>query len=645
MKKKSKQPSKSIQKPVFERNYVQYLVLFALVFVQYAQTASFDYALDDTIVITKNSKVQKGWKGIPELFENRNTGKTEDRTGYRPISLISFATDVQLFGLNPKPSHVINLLLYTLGCILLLKLLKDLFPENQWLAFLITVLYTVHPLHTEVVANIKSRDEILALIFGVLFIHYHIKYFQTDRLKYVLVAPLFFILAALSKESAFTFVGVAAAIALFSSEYSWKTRLISIGSSVVAIAVIGGSRLLIYSEQFYEDKTEELKQMGVYNIDGFVGNPMVDLDSTVLILANAMNIFLQSVKVFVWPNPLVHDYSFNHFPIIIAFLGDPRVWVGFVLFLLFIGLSLYGFKKKSLITVGAAWFFVTISIYLSIVAPATDIFAERFLFFPSIGLTLILAGLLEKIPGFDRQKLTITTIILALPMLVLSTLRVPAWESSETLLEHDVDKLETCVRANYNYALLRHQQYDKFPRKRKQGDEELILKHYNRAIQQTDRMDNLFLALGNAYMRFGMREKGRDTFLEYSKAHPNLAKPYTQLGNYYAVSSRFDSAIYYFQKSVEVGSINSANYLNLALAYYNANKFEEAIEVLQKGEPYAKTNQSYYRKFSGICIKAGQYDLAEEVVLKGLFFFPDDEMLLGYKQQFDARRAAKQKSN
>lgn len=645
MKKKAKQQIVSPKQPFFERNYVQYLVLFALILVQYAQTSSFDYALDDTIVITKNSKVQKGWKGIPELFENRNTGKTEDRTGYRPVSLISFATDVQLFGLNPKPSHVINLLLYALACVLLLKFLKDLFPEKQWLAFLITVLYTVHPLHTEVVANIKSRDEILAMIFGLLFLHAHIKYFKTDKLKYVLVAPLLFILAALSKESALTFVGLGVAISLFSSEYSWKNRLISAGSSVSAVAVIGAIRLLIYSEEFYDDRSEELRKMGVYNIDGFVGNPMVDIDSPMLILANGMNIFLQSVQMFFIPHPLVHDYSFNHFPIIIAFLGSPRVWLGLISFLATAGVALYGFRKKNLITIGAAWFFITISIYLSIVAPATDIFAERFLFFPSIGLTMVVAGLLEKIPGFDRKKLTITTFVLAVPMLVLSTLRVPAWESSKTLLEHDIDKLEYCVRANYNYALLRHQAYDKYPRKRKAGDEEIILKHYNRALSQTDRMDNLFLALGNAYMRFGMREKGRDTFKAYMRAHPNLAKPYTQVGNYYATSSMFDSAIYYFEKSVEVGSINSENYLNLGLAYYNANEFDKAIAVLQKGEPYAKTNQSYYRKFSGVCIKAKEYDLAEEVVLKGLFFFPNDEMLLGYKQQFDARRAAKQLGN
>ena len=621
-----------------ERKRIQYVIIIVLVLVQYAQTTSFDYALDDTIVITKNSKVQKGWKDIPSLFSNRYTGRTEDRTGYRPITLLSFATDVQFFGLKPGPSHVMNVILYALACILLLKVLNRLFPVKQWLIFWVVVLFTVHPLHTEVVANIKSRDEILAMIFGLLFIRFHLRYFESGKIKFLLLAPLFYLLAVLSKESALTFVGISTAIGLFSSEYAWKNRLLSISSTVFAIAVIIGIRLFIFSEEFYEDKSEELKLMGVYNFDGFVGNPMVDIKSGVIILANSFNILFQSVKTFFIPHPLVHDYSFNHFPVILSFLNSPRVWGGFVLLVLLVALSLYGFKRKSMVTVGAAWFLVSISIYLSIVVPATDIFAERFLFFPSIGLALMVFGILDNLLPFDNKKRNLLGTCLTLPLLVLSIQRTPAWESSYTLLDNDVDLLESSVRANYNWALKLHQNYDNFPEERRRGDEERILKYYNRALKQTDRLDNLFLALGNAYMRFGMKEKGLSTFLAYSEAHPYLAKPFTQLGNYYATSNQLDSAVHYFGKAVEIGSINAVNYLNLGLAHYNNGQVEEAIDVLSIGEPYAKTNYSYYRKFTGVCLRAGEYQLAEEIMDKGLFLFPQDETLLDYKAQFEHKK-------
>jgi len=623
---------------MWERSAVQYLVLAALVLIQYGQSFRFDYALDDTIVITQNSRVQKGWKDIPSLFSNRYTGKTEDRTGYRPITLLSFATDVQLFGLDPKPSHVINVLLYALACILLLKVLREMFPQWQWLMFLVTVLYTVHPLHTEVVANIKSRDEILAMIFGLLFIRQHVRYFASHRVRHLLIAPVLYVLAVWSKESAITFVGITVAWAFFASEHPWKKRLFSVASSVASFLVIMGSRLYIYSQHFFEDRTEQLKQMGVYNMDGFVGNPMVEVESKVLIMANAMNIFLQSVKMFFVPYPLVHDYSFNHFPVILNFWSSPRVWIGTLLFLAFLVLSVLGLRKRSLITVGAAWFLVTISIYLSIVAPATDIFAERFLFFPSIGLCLLTMGLLQQIPRLGQRHLTTVTVILTVPLLILSTLRVPAWKNSETLLEHDIDKLPNSVRANYNYALYRHKEYNRHPEKQTRQEQEIILRHYNQALRQTDRMDNLYLALGNAYMKFGQTEKGRQTFLEYSIAHPYLSKPFTQLGYYHATNNDLDSAIHYFSKALEVGSINPENYLNLGLAYYNAGRYDEAIETLLKGEQYATSDPMYHRKFVGVCVKTRRLELAEKIIDRGLFLFPKDEVLRDYKQQFEAKK-------
>ncbi len=641
----AKQEKKNVRKevgepkqPFWKRSAFQYAVIVVLVFVQYAQTASFDYALDDTIFITNNSKVQKGWKDIPALFENSWGGSSEERTGYRPITLLSFATDIQFFGMNPKPSHIINMLLYALGCVLLLRLLSSMFPQQQWLVFLITVLYAVHPLHTEVVANIKSRDELLAMIFGILFIHAHIKFLKQGPIWLLIIAPLLYFLATLSKESAITFIGVSTAIALFWQEAPWKIRLMSVGSTVVAIGLLAGTWLYVYSDQFFQDNTEELRQMGTYSYDAFVGNALADIDSKVMIWGNSAAILWQSVKMFFWPHPLVHDYSFNQLPILVFFWNSPRFWLGLLSLLILGIMALYGFRKKSMFTIGAAWFIVTISVYLSVAAPASDIFAERFLFFPSIGLCLIVGGILERIPNFDFKKQTMVVGILTVPLLMMSVKRAPAWENSQSLLEDDIDKLENCVRANYNYALLLHQKYDKFPEKRKRGDEQQILKHYQLALDQTDRLSNLYLAMGNAYMRFGLREKGRETFLAYAKAYPQLSKPFTQLGNYYGTSDQLDSAVYYFNKAVEVGRLDPDNHLKLGLAYFNAGQIDKALEAMEAGEQYAAQSVEYYQRYTIMCIKADLYQRAYEVAGRGLSNFPNDAKLLDMKHQLEAAR-------
>ena len=77
--------------------WLPYLLIFIVAIAQYTNTRDHDFAWDDAIVITENSRVQKGWSDIPELFENIKTSKIENRYGYRPISLLSFATDIEFF--------------------------------------------------------------------------------------------------------------------------------------------------------------------------------------------------------------------------------------------------------------------------------------------------------------------------------------------------------------------------------------------------------------------------------------------------------------------------------------------------------------------------------------------------------------------
>ncbi|MFM1875824.1 MAG: hypothetical protein RL266_1561, partial [Bacteroidota bacterium] len=448
----SKSQGPILKQPLWERALFKYLVIVGLVLVQYGQTTTYDYALDDSIFITNNTRVQKGWDDIPSLFKAQWSGRSEDRTGFRPITLLSFATDVQFFGLDPHVSHTINVLIYAIACILLMQVLSKLFPQKEWLIFLLTLLYAVHPLHVEVVANIKSRDELLAMVFGVLFIGAHLTYFETGKIKYLLLAPMLYLLSCTSKESGITFLGVSLAIALFSAEFGWRRRLSSMVSSVSVFALILPAKFLLEAKNVIVDKSAEMKEMGVYSFDGFLGNPLVDIESKAMIFGNGMAVLWQSIKVFVFPHPLVHDYSFNHFPLTIFFWTHASFWIGTALFFLLIGISIYGLKRKTMITVGAVWFLVTVSIYLSVVVPSTDIFAERFLFVPSIGLLLIVMGCVDLIPNVSKRQINLTVLAIGLPLMVQSYSRVPAWKDTKTLVQTDIDKLPNCVRANYNYA-------------------------------------------------------------------------------------------------------------------------------------------------------------------------------------------------
>src|SRR5262245_18156818 len=156
----------------------------ALAFVLYGNTVGHRYALDDTVVLTRNAYVKAGLAGLPDIFTHDALAGTEilSHTGlteggrYRPLSMAMFAVEYQLFGLSPGPSHLINVLLFGLTGAALFALFRRLPLERAsgpwpWLATAATLLFLAHPIHTEVVANIKGRDELLALLLSLAAFH------------------------------------------------------------------------------------------------------------------------------------------------------------------------------------------------------------------------------------------------------------------------------------------------------------------------------------------------------------------------------------------------------------------------------------------------------------------------------------------
>ena len=613
------------------KRYGKYAVIAILALIQYAQTTRFKYALDDSIFITKNSRVQAGLDDIPRLFENARTGQIENETGYRPLLLLTYATEVHFFGLKPAVAHRTNVALYILLCCLILVFLNRLFPEHPLQVFLVTVLFTTHPLHVEVVANIKGRGEMLAMLFGVIYMYLHVVYLRTNKWYLLLLVPLVFIAASLGKENAITFSAVSFALLFFVRADNLR-KVYSGLASFASLVLVLLMRLYVYSDQFFSDQITELREKGVYHSDMFLGNPLADVESKLTLMANSLNIVWHSVKMFLVPSPLVHDYSYNHFPVIDW--GSPLSYLGLAIVLLTLILTIVAARKQPLIVLGLVWFLITLSIYTSFVRPATDIFAERFVFSPSLGLCMAAVGALSLFK-LDAKKLALIVGVWSAGLLFTSTSRAPAWKDTNTLLEADIETLDDCVRANYNYALYRHQRYDNYPNSRRPGDEETILRHYNLALDQSDRLANLYTALGNAYMRFNMPEKAYPVFKEASEKFTNLAKPLTQLGNVHVSQDRYDSAAFYFTKALDVGKINPENYMNLGLSLYHQSLYDSALTVMATGEQYAEERVDYYYKYLPICIKADSLQRAAQVVNRGLELYPDDEKLNLYKLKIE----------
>ena len=154
----------------------------------YANTYNHGYVLDDDDAIVNNRFVQKGVAGLADIWttEYRTGFSNESGSLYRPVSLSLFAIQTELWPGNSNAAHVFNIILYGLCCMLLFLWLQLLFKSyDVWLPLIASLIFTVLPIHTEVVANIKSVDEILSASFALVSL-YSILKADNDGIQFTL---------------------------------------------------------------------------------------------------------------------------------------------------------------------------------------------------------------------------------------------------------------------------------------------------------------------------------------------------------------------------------------------------------------------------------------------------------------------------
>ncbi|MFM8758730.1 MAG: hypothetical protein ACKODS_04200, partial [Methylophilaceae bacterium] len=141
------------------------LLFVAVVILLYGRCVGFDFTLDDDLFIRKNAMVQKGISGLADIFTRGSLNESGIQP-YRPVTLTSFVIEKVLFNNSKAIAHLINLLLYMGVLQILYLLIRKLFSDFHYLlSAAIVLLFAAHPLHTEVVASIKGRDELLAALF------------------------------------------------------------------------------------------------------------------------------------------------------------------------------------------------------------------------------------------------------------------------------------------------------------------------------------------------------------------------------------------------------------------------------------------------------------------------------------------------
>jgi hypothetical protein len=319
------------------------LVLALVGFLLYVNTIGNEYALDDIAAIGQNLFVKKGLAGIPDLLRTEFWHFSNISLGYyRPLSLITFALEQEFFKDSPHISHLINAGLYGLTGLAIGVLLQKWLPGQSIPAFLIGLVFMAHPLHTEIVANIKGRDEILSFLFISLMLLCYWWYLETKDWGWTAFACVSLYLAFLSKESSIVSLALIPAMQYwFARQNVWRS-LLSLWPFLIVAALF-----------FYQKKL----MIGTLN-----GSPPIDWANYPYAIeqtqkSTMFKFFAYYVRLLVWPHPLVYDYSYNVIPS--GGKGDLLTWTGFLGMVAMLWLTWKGFMKRTLWGFGLFWFFVT----------------------------------------------------------------------------------------------------------------------------------------------------------------------------------------------------------------------------------------------------------------------------------------------
>ncbi len=211
--------------------HLHLFIIFLVSTAIYLNAIPNDYNLDDELVTQNHVFTSKGISALGDIFTQPYYKDAQGYSyEYRPVVLASFALEHSIFEENPHISHAINVLLYGLLCMLLFSCLNALLGiEFRTLSFVACLLFAVHPTHTEVVASIKNRDELLALLGALGSMLFALKWIDKKKTTALLLSFSLFTLGLLSKLSITSFaVLIPLSIILFRSVSLTKVLVLSL---------------------------------------------------------------------------------------------------------------------------------------------------------------------------------------------------------------------------------------------------------------------------------------------------------------------------------------------------------------------------------------------------------------------------------
>lgn len=566
-----------------EDNHRGLYVILAVTLISYFNSLFNGFVWDDNGVLLKDSAIINFT--ISDLLFSLNSG-----IEFVPLHSLTLAIDYFFWGFNPLGFHLTNILIY-ISIITALYFAIINIPINNLdkrkVALWTSMIFALHPIHSEPVNFISNRCHILACLFVLLSSYWFIKWLTRPLHNNLALSVLFFILSLLSKQSAVAFpVLVLAVLVLYKNRNISLTQRITAALSFILIDIVA---VVFHIKNAVNSSTAVTENL-ISNSNGL-------LNKTI----KTINIWSFYIHKYIFPSGLTVDYDDRYLQSGIN-IGSV---LSFFLFIIVMTFALYNLKRNILITTGIIW-------YSIMLLPAMNFFntspvvADRYALIPSIGLSLVIGYVIFKLNEFYPFSKYVAMVL----VLILTTITIYRnfdWKSDYTLFKAAVEQNKYALRTNYADALLQQNRSAEAFATLKEGMELTGSWHYYYYL------GNFYAEKGNyqeavKYYKLSLLQNGD----AYKLPHSALAEIYSKTGNnisaikeYLSVidsrglynrafidaeakrsilllQSKFQPEIDLIKNKLAADEKNIRNLSELALLYQNIGKFADAINCYDR---------------------------------------------------------------
>jgi tetratricopeptide (TPR) repeat protein len=514
------------------------IIIIVLVSVAFAGALDNDFVWDDHAV-TMREEFQFV-STLPRMLVIADTTNDEGNSSYyRPITYLNFFIDNQLFGRNPGPYHLEQLLWHILAA-MLLYLLVQAFFQQRLLSLVTALLFSVHPVTAEPVNFIAARNNILCLVFMLFSLYSLVRAArQTDvfrRSGWYSLSLLVYFLSMLSKEPGVSLVLFVGGV-LFSGLSIGKKERIQVFSGFVAVTV------LYFALRVW----------------------VLGTTTRASHLAPDINLTLMSMfyyfRLVLWPLGLHPEYR----PSAEA-LGGLQMIIAFAGLAALVALAIKRQKRPE--GIGALWLIVCFLPISNLIPIPSSAVADRYMYVPLPGFALIAGAVFQwLLLSYKKSAIAILVAILAM-LTFLSSARTNVWKDDVSLWRDVVIKAPDNYKANYNLgkALM------------DRGDIEEAFQAFQVSAAKYPSNVETHIALGILYRQTGQIQLAVKSYKKAISINPNNPTAHYNLGNTYAKVKQNNLAIESYRRAIAIDSENSDYHYNLAYLLLVQGQLDSVME-------------------------------------------------------------------